>query len=160
MFLVPTACRLAATASHMNNTTTHSTYIVCWSSRSKRPNSLPVTPLEWPVWKATCVTTTPMAAHARIPSTAGRKLRTPPVTTSSLTEDQVAARTQRLQCVFGSEFWRTTIVAEDASARAVSAVPTYGVSDGWLQLTEMKKPRAESFFKYVRAERGLPMPRR
>ncbi|BBY39532.1 hypothetical protein MMAN_36660 [Mycobacterium mantenii] len=42
-------------------------------------------PLECPVWNATCVTTTPMAAQARMPSTAGRKLRTPPTRWSSLT---------------------------------------------------------------------------
>ena len=62
-------------------------------------------------------------------------LRTPPVTTSLLTGNQVAARAQSHQCVFESELWRGTIVAEDALGRAVSVVPTYGVSDGWLQLT-------------------------
>src|SRR6202022_2791314 len=45
-------------------------------------------PLECPVWNATWVITTPTAAHARMPSTAGRKLRVPPtadsVTSTSL----------------------------------------------------------------------------
>src|SRR5215211_5256358 len=58
--------------------------------------------------------------------------RTPPVTTSLLTGNQVAARAQAHHSVFGSEFWRGTIVPEDALVRAVSDVPTYGVSDGWL----------------------------
>ena len=49
-----------------------------------------------------------------------------------MTGNQVAARAQSHQCVFGSELWRGTIVAEDALVRAVSDVPTYGVSDGWL----------------------------
>jgi hypothetical protein len=55
--------------------------------------------------------------------------------TSSMTGNQVAARALSLQCVFGSELWRRSIVAEDATVRAVSAVLTYGVSDEWLQLT-------------------------
>ena len=70
------------------------------------------------------------------------ELPTPPVTTSLMTGDQVAARAQSHQSVFGSELWRGSIVAEDAIAGAVSAVPTYGVSDGWLQLTAS---RARSF---------------
>jgi len=45
----------------------------------------PVTPLECPVWNATWVTTTPTAAHARIPSTAGKKLRIPPTGRPSVT---------------------------------------------------------------------------
>lgn len=59
----------------------------------------------------------------------------PPVMTSSMTGDQVAARAQSLQCLFGSELWRRSIVAEDAAVKAVSAVLTYGVSDEWLQRT-------------------------
>jgi hypothetical protein len=35
-------------------------------------------PVEVPVWKATWVRTTPIAAQARMPSTAGRKPRVPP----------------------------------------------------------------------------------
>src|SRR5512144_1747607 len=61
----------------------------------------------------------------------------PPVMTSSLTGDQVAARAHSLQCVFGSELWRRSIVAKDAAVRAVSAVLTYGVSDERLQLTRV-----------------------
>ena len=30
------------------------------------------------------------------------------------------------------------MVAEDATVRAVSAVPTYGMSDGWLQRTPLR----------------------
>ena len=33
------------------------------------------------------------------------------------------------------------IVAEDALNRAVSAVPTYDVSDGWFQLTPLRGPK-------------------
>ncbi|SHW90083.1 Uncharacterised protein [Mycobacteroides abscessus subsp. abscessus] len=40
-------------------------------------NSRPYQPLLLAVWNATCVRTTPMAAQARMPSTAGRKLRVP-----------------------------------------------------------------------------------
>jgi hypothetical protein len=57
--------------------------------------------------------------------------------TSSMRGDQVAARAHSLQCVFGSELWRRSIVAEDATVRAVSAVLTYGVSDEWLQRTAL-----------------------
>jgi hypothetical protein len=66
-----------------------------------------------------------------------RELHTPPVTTSLMTEDQVAARAQSRQSVFGSELWRGSIVAEDGLGRAVSAVPTYGLPDGWLQRTAL-----------------------
>jgi hypothetical protein len=67
------------------------------------------------------------------------ELRTPPVTTSLLTGNQVPARAQSHQSVFGSELWHGTIVAEDALVRAVSDVPTYGVSDGWFQLTASRE---------------------
>jgi hypothetical protein len=54
-----------------------------------------------------------------------------------MTGNQVAARAQSLQRVFGSELWRRSIVAEDATVRAVSAVLTYGVSDERLQRTAL-----------------------
>jgi len=64
-----------------------------------------------------------------------------------MTGDQVAARARPLQCVFGSELWRRDIVAEDATARAVSAVPTYGVPDGWLQRTALCARKILAFLK-------------
>ena len=48
------------------------------TARSNRPSSLPVAHVVCPVWKATWVSTTPMAAQARIPSRAGTKPRSPP----------------------------------------------------------------------------------
>ncbi len=63
-------------------------------------------------------------------------LHTPPVTTSSMTGDQVAPRARWRHSLFGSCFWRPTIVeVQDVVVKAVSAVPTYGVSDGWLHRT-------------------------
>jgi hypothetical protein len=74
----------------------------------------------------------------------------PPVTTSLLTGNQVAARAQAHQSVFGSFLWRRHIVAEDALVKAVSDVPTYGVSDGWLQLTA-SRARSLAFWQWYHA---------
>ncbi len=48
------------------------------TAMSKRPHSRPLMPVECPVWNATWVMTTPIAAQARRPSTAGRKPTAPP----------------------------------------------------------------------------------
>ena len=55
--------------------------------------------------------------------------------TSSMAEDQVAARAQSLQSVFGSSLWRGGSIAEEEMVTAVSAVLAYGESDEWLQPT-------------------------
>ena len=67
----------------------------------------------------------------------GRSLPPPPGTPSSLTADQGAARAQARQAVVRSERWPATSGAEEALGRAVSTVPTDGVSDGWLQRTAL-----------------------
>jgi hypothetical protein len=67
--------------------------------------------------------------------------------TSSMIGDQVAARAQSLQRVFGSELWRRSIVAEDATVRAVSAVLTYGVSDERLQRTALGADKIAAILK-------------
>jgi len=64
-----------------------------------------------------------------------------------MTGDQVAARAHSLQSVFGSELWRRSIVAEDATVRAVSAVLTYGVSDEWLQRTALRALKIVAFVR-------------
>jgi hypothetical protein len=39
------------------------------------------------------------------------------------------------------------IVADEASGRAVSAVPTYGLSDGWLQRTALCADKSAAILK-------------